>query len=37
MIERYAYNNYRYEYDTDKEMLILKMVDVAGKGRGLIE
>ena len=28
---------YRYEYDTDKEMTILKMVDIHGKGLGMIE
>ena len=29
---------YRYAYDTDKEMMILKMVDlVTGNGRGMIE
>ena len=31
-------HDYRYEYDTDKEMMILKMVDlVTGNGRGMIE
>lgn len=30
--------HYRYAYDTDKEMMILKMVDlVTGNGRGMIE
>ena len=31
-------HDYRYAYDTDKEMMILKMVDlVTGNGRGMIE
>lgn len=31
-------HDYRYTYDTDKEMMILKMVDlVTGNGRGMIE
>jgi hypothetical protein len=29
---------YRYTYNTDKEMMILKMVDlVTGNGRGMVE
>ena len=30
-------NDFRYDHDTDKGMLILKMVDVTGKDLGLIE
>lgn len=37
MFDMHDMNNFRYDHDTDKEMLILKMVDVVGKDLGLIE
>lgn len=33
----YIYYDFRYEYDTDKEMKVLKFTDVNGKDSGMIE